>query len=344
ASHQPRQSHSIIKEKTPEMLRRLYDKYDVRRYNGVDTSRDDTRRNNAPIFSPSALNTYLDCRLKFYYHYVAGLKPVDEVTAEIGSALFGTIFHASAQHIYMDLTRHGNEVRKEDLDRLLKEERQLDDYVYNAFKVHFFHAKEHERPQYNGTQLIHAKVISYYLQQLLRMDREYAPFRIEALEQEVKETLRIATPLGELQLNVGGIVDRMDIKEGRLRIIDYKTGGEPKAAESIAQLFTPDEKRPGYIFQTFLYAALLCRKQPLQVAPSLLYIHKAASKDYSPVIVLKTDRQGKEEVTDFALYEAEFRERLIRLLQEIYDPETPFTQTEAYNRCAYCDFKRLCKR
>ncbi len=282
ASHKPRQSHPVIKEKTPGMLRRLYDKYDVRRYNGVDTSRDDTHRDKAPVFSPSALNTYLDCTLKFYYHYVAGLKPVDEVTAEIGSALFGTIFHSSAQHIYMDLTRHGNEVRKEDLDRLLKEERQLDDYVYNAFKVHFFHAKEHERPQYNGTQLIHAKVIRYYLQQLLRMDREYAPFRIEALEQEVKETLRIATPLGELPLNVGGIVDRMDIKEGRLRIIDYKTGGEPKAAESIAQLFTPDEKRPGYIFQTFLYAALLCRKQSLQVAPSLLYIHKAATKDTRP--------------------------------------------------------------
>ena len=65
------------------------------------------------FFSPSALNAYLDCRLKFYYRYVAGLKAPDEVSAEMDSALFGTIFHRSAVLVYEDLTAFGKVIRRE---------------------------------------------------------------------------------------------------------------------------------------------------------------------------------------------------------------------------------------
>ncbi len=331
AEHTPRQGTSTVKEKTPEALRQLYNKYD-------------TRQRKEAYFSPSALNTYLDCRLKFYYRYVAGLKPVEEVTDEIDSALFGTLFHDSAQFVYQDLTRHGKEIRKEDLERLLKDKRKLDVYVKRAFNKDFFHVGEDENPVYNGTQLILSKAIHTYLHRLVQMDLAYAPFSMEAMEKDTFYAVKITTPSGELPLAVGGRVDRMDSKEGKLRIVDYKTGGEPKPAESIAQLFTPSEKRPGYIFQTFLYASILCRRQPLEVMPSLLYIHKASSPDYSPVIEMKTVGRGKAPVTDFSLYETEFRERLVQLLQEIYNPNEPFTQTEFNSRCAYCDFKRLCKR
>lgn len=84
------------------------------------------------FFSPSALNTYLDCRLRFYYRYVAGLKLPEEVTAKIDSALFGTIFHRSAELVYTELTEHGKEIRKEDLERLLKNEVKLQGYVDRA--------------------------------------------------------------------------------------------------------------------------------------------------------------------------------------------------------------------
>ena len=55
----------------------------------------------------------------------------------------------------------------------------------------------------------------------------------------------------------------MDSKGDTLRIVDYKTGGTPKTPESIEQLFTSADNRPNYIFQTFLYAAIMCRKQGL---------------------------------------------------------------------------------
>ena len=264
AGQSPQNTLEIQIEKTPEILRRLYRAYD-------------TAQPESVILSPSALNTYLDCRLRFYYRYVAGLKTPDEVSAEIDSALFGTIFHLSAQLAYTDLTANGKMIQREDLERLLRDEIKLQGYVDQAFKQELFKVAPEEKPEYNGVQLINSKVIVSYLKQLLRNDLQYTPFEMVAMEKKVSEKITIQTALGPLTLRLGGTIDRMDAKEGTLRIVDYKTGGSPKIPANIEQLFTPSETRPNYIFQTFLYAAIMSRKQPLMVAPALLYIHRAAA-------------------------------------------------------------------
>ena len=331
AGQSPQNTLEIQIEKTPEILRRLYRAYD-------------TAQPESVILSPSALNTYLDCRLRFYYRYVAGLKTPDEVSAEIDSALFGTIFHLSAQLAYTDLTANGKMIQREDLERLLRDEIKLQGYVDQAFKQELFKVAPEEKPEYNGVQLINSKVIVSYLKQLLRNDLQYTPFEMVAMEKKVSEKITIQTALGPLTLRLGGTIDRMDAKEGTLRIVDYKTGGSPKIPANIEQLFTPSETRPNYIFQTFLYAAIMSRKQPLMVAPALLYIHRAASESYSHVIEMGEPRKPKIPVNNFAFFEDEFRERLQALLEEIFDEKELFTQTEDIKKCAYCDFKAICKR
>ena len=164
------------------------------------------------------------------------------------------------------------------------------------------------------------------------------------MEENVSEEITIQTGQGPFTLRLGGTIDRMDAKEGTLRIVDYKTGGSPKTPANIEQLFTPSETRPNYIFQTFLYAAIMSRKQPLMVAPALLYIHRAASESYSPVIQMGEPRKPKMPVNNFAFFEDEFRERLQALLEEIFDEKEAFTQTEDIKKCSYCDFKAICKR
>lgn len=327
----PRRTNPISVRKTPALLKELQGIYDA-------------KHSAQRILSPSALNAYLDCSLMFYFRYVARLRTPDEVSAEIDSALFGTIFHRAAELAYTELTSHTPEIRKQDLEALLKDEVRIQSYVDTAFKEKFFHVTSGEQPEYNGTQLIHSKVIASYLKQLLRHDLAYAPFRMHGMETYVQETLEVETPSGLICLNIGGTIDRMDIKGDTLRIVDYKTGGTPKTPESIGQLFTPMPNRPNYIFQTFLYASIVCRQQKLKVAPALLYIHKAASETYSPIIEIGPSRQPKTPVTDFGPYEQEFRERLYNLLREIFDPAVPFTQTEDDKKCTYCDFRGLCRR
>ena len=332
AGQSPQGTSPITVEKTPDVMRRMQSLFDV-------------RANPKAKFSPSALNYYLDCPLKFYYRYVAGLSAPDEVSAEIDSATFGSIFHYAAEHIYKDLTTHGKVINKEALETLLRNEVKLQDYVDTAFKKLFFNVPQNEKPEYNGVQLINSVVIARYLKQLLQNDLRYAPFTFIASEMEVDEPIDIQTPKGVIKSRIGGIIDRMDSKDGTLRIVDYKTGGDADTPPHVESLFIPDKKRSNYVFQTFLYAAIMCRKQPtMKIAPALLYIHRAATETYSPVIQMGEPRKPKEAVEDFSNYEKEYRERLQGLLEEIFHPEKSFTQTETIEKCAYCDFKALCRR
>lgn len=331
AGQSPQSGVDICIEKTSDVMQVLYHNYNI-------------QHNPKASFSPSALNTYLDCRLKFYYRYVAGLKTPDEVSAEIDSAKFGTIFHRSAELAYTELTQVGPLIRKEDLEKILRNDVKLQSFVDRAFNETFFHVSTNEKPEYNGIQLINSKVIVSYLRQLLRNDLQYAPFEMIAMEKKVDEKIEIRTSEGIITLKIGGTIDRIDSKDDTLRIVDYKTGGNPRTPVNVEQLFTPADGRPNYIFQTFLYAAIMCKQQPLKVAPALLYIHRAAAETYSPVIEMGEPRKPKIPVNNFTFFEDDFRERLQHLLEEIYNPAEAFTQTEFTKTCEYCDFKAMCRR
>lgn len=336
AAQSPQDSTPIIIEKTPDIMERMKSVFDI-------------RNNPKALISPSALNCYLDCPLKFYYKYVALLSAPDEVTADIDSAKFGSIFHYAAEHIYKDLTAHGKLISKENLETLLKDEVRLQTYVDNGFKELFFNLPPNEQPEYNGIQLINSAVIVKYIQQLLRNDLRYAPFTFIGSEQRIFENIEICTSTGDIQSRIGGIIDRIDSKGESLRIVDYKTGGDADTPANVQSLFIPDKKRSNYVFQTFLYASIVCKKlreknDSRLVAPALLYIHRAASENYSPVIQMGEPRKPKEPVDNFAQYEGDFRENLKTLLEDIFNPDISFTQTEIEDKCAYCDFRALCKK
>lgn len=336
AAQSPQSSAPIIIEKTPDVMERMKSVFDI-------------RNNPKALISPSALNCYLDCPLKFYYKYVALLSAPDEVTADIDSAKFGSIFHYAAEHIYKDLTAHGKLISRENLETLLKDEVRLQTYVDNGFKELFFNLPQNEQPEYNGIQLINSAVIVKYIQQLLRNDLRYAPFTFVGSEHRIFENIEICTSTGDIQSRIGGIIDRIDSKGESLRIVDYKTGGDADTPANVQSLFIPDKKRSNYVFQTFLYASIVCKKlreknDSRLVAPALLYIHRAASENYSPVIQMGEPRKPKEPVDNFAQYEGDFRENLKTLLEDIFNPDISFTQTEIEDKCAYCDFRALCKK
>lgn len=336
AEQSPQASPTITVAKTQDVMRRMQNRFDV-------------RANPKAYLSPSALNCYLDCPLRFYFRYVAALTVPDEVSAEIDSAKFGSIFHYAAEHLYKDLTAHGKTISREAVEDLLKDDTRLREYVDSGFRKLFFNIPADERPEYSGIQLINREVIVRYIRQLLQNDRRLAPFTFVASEVSVSEEIDIRTPKGIIKSRIGGQIDRMDSKDGTLRIVDYKTGGDADTPPDLLSLFTPDRKRSSYVFQTFLYAAIVCRKlrerrDSRRVAPALLYIHRAAGSDYSPVVCLKEPRKPAEPVDDFGRYEEEFRSRLDTLLESIFHPDIPFTQTDIPDKCLYCDFRKLCKR
>ena len=228
AAQSPQGSETIEIKKKIDIMKKMQYKFDI-------------RANSNALLSPSALNCYMDCSLKFYYKYVAELETPGEVSAEIDSAKFGSIFHYAAEHIYKDLTSANKIINKSELENLLKDDIKLQNYVDNGFKKLFFNIPQDERPEYNGIQLINSAVIVRYIKQLLRNDLKYAPFTFTASEKFVVEEVEINTPNGIIKSRIGGIIDRMDTKDSTLRIVDYKTGGDADYPTNVESLFIPDK-------------------------------------------------------------------------------------------------------
>ena len=290
--------------------------------------------------SPTAVNTYLRCQLRFFYRYVCEIAEPDSADDDmIDNRLFGNIFHKAAQVIYTPFI--SNTITSTMLDELLKEEVTIERAVDEGIKQEFFKITDPSRPlpPLDGLQLINREVIIKYIRLLLEVDRRFTPFRIIDLEKWVY------TEIGGMK--VGGIIDRLDsiynpeTGEDHIRVIDYKTGSRHiKPLPDVASIFTSEaiKDHSDYFLQTFLYAHIVRSKSSDSVSPCLMFIQHAGGKDYDPTLGI-----GRETVADIATYSDEFISLFQNLLAEIFNPQLSFTPTDDRKRCETCPFASLCR-
>ena len=90
----------------------------------------------AIALSPSAINCYLDCSLRFFYRYIMGVEKYKEVVNEIQKNDFGLIFHKASELFYGSLLPHGKgEVKKEMLQPYIDSPTQLYTFNDRAFAI-----------------------------------------------------------------------------------------------------------------------------------------------------------------------------------------------------------------
>ena len=129
--------------------------------------------------SPSAINTYIRCKLAFYYQYIAHIKEPDSDPETIDNRMFGNIFHRAAYLIYKDITDHSPVIEKTHIQTYLSNRKLLASVVNRAFE-------EEECKTNNGLQIINREVIIEYITKLLKIDQQLCPFSILAMEEEAK--------------------------------------------------------------------------------------------------------------------------------------------------------------
>lgn len=341
-------------EKTQQVCLLLQERFDV-------------RKNPKAFFSPSALNSYIDCPLRFYLQHVLRLRAPQDMTDDIDSAQLGTLFHYAAQLLYSQILPDSRKiVSRTSIHSFLEDKEKLELLLDRVFASQLFHLKKGEKLHYNGLHLLYRNVIKTFIINLLRYDEQRTPFAVLACEHSVLEDISLELP-GKLllPLRIGGTIDRLDRQiasetpapQGEyLRIMDYKTGSKrQKNAASVEELFVSGKDRPYYAFQAFFYSAIVSRKAAIAnepdsekqlrnqpVRPALFYPRLATSPRYSTAISIGEPRKAVP-VMDFAKeYEAEFRERLRGLLKEIFDPSVPFYPCRDKTLCTYCDCRSLC--
>lgn len=291
-------------------------------------------------FSASALNMYLDCRLRFYLRYVAELKEKEEVVSTIDPMTFGTLLHRGIELLYE--IPEGEKFRDIDGHEIARLLPQVPKAVDMAFRE-LYKKEEGEELLLTGQLQIAREVLAKYIEAVLAYDQRNGGFSVIGLEKAHLAHLHIETAKGTKEVALGGVIDRMDIRESVVRLLDYKTGKDTKKIASIESLFDRDDKnRNKAAMQTFLYAFFYQYQHPenqLPIKPGIINIKEIYSPDFNPYLQL-----DGSEVIDYRDFAEEFEQGLRGLLEEIMDPLVPFDQTDDKKKCSFCAYKELCGR
>ncbi len=334
-------SRTLSVTKTESMIRKL-DRYT------------DQNGENRKWMTPSALNTYQECHLRFYFRYILGLSEEDEVQESIDPILFGKIFHTTMELAYKTHDKDGyREVLKEHIEKIKK---NIDAIIAHAFRIHIDQGNTQNKFDFSGQNIIIREIGKKMARKLLDYDLNYAPFEILGLEKDPGLDNRLKIEINregkKINVNIGGTIDRIDKRGEVVRILDYKTGIDKKDFYDIHSLFSlaGDEKtntnRNKAAFQTFLYGLIYKRAVPEfkgKVEAGLFNVREIYSKNFNYLLVQKQEK-SKKIIDDISPYLPDFEEELKKLLEEIFSFKGSFSQTDDESKCRFCTFKDLCRR
>ena len=319
---------------------------------GITKTQDDVDRIRKMYLSASSLRNYLDCPAKFYYASVQRLKLEDEVAESLDAAMIGTVFHAVMFEIYAGAFE-GPVNRTADGDASIgmletpyKVSRQYirkwhDDDAGVRRMVMTMIAETMKTDQVSGRNLVIADVIVKYVIMTLERDIEYlhenSACNLLIYGLEVPLDIRLSDQ------KFKGHLDRVDaVREGEIRVVDYKTGKvtvddyeiDDTNFERIAEaIFAQDtEERPGIAFQFYIYDLLL-RENGHDAG------RQVRNSIYSMATIFKEQPQTRDLNENF--YKT-MTLSLENLLTQMYDVEVPFRRTTVEKSCSYCDFRNIC--
>ncbi|MFY8187063.1 MAG: PD-(D/E)XK nuclease family protein [Flavobacterium sp.] len=167
-------------------------------------------------FSPSSLSSYLRNPLQFYFQKVLRINELDAVEENIAANTLGSIVHGALENLY---TPFLNQVLT--LTDIELMESQLSTEVLNQFKKIY---KEGDISK--GKNLLAFEVAKRYVFNFLMTEKKAIQdgetICVLALESE-KEIL-ISQANDPFPIKIKGNIDRIEMRNGVLRIIDYKSG------------------------------------------------------------------------------------------------------------------------
>lgn len=328
----PSEKNNVV-EKTPEMVGRISESW----------------------FSPSAVQNYIDCPMRFYYYSVARLKKDKEVAESLDPAMIGNVYHNTMWALFTSedemmrdrkfdkMERNPAPMKKVSADYLnswLKREDDIRRKVESLVKV------ELGTYEITGRNLVIVSVIVRYVLETLSRDIQL----LKANGTDHFEILGLEMPLdAELYgLKFFGVADRIDRigGKGNVRMVDYKSGKDDPsvlmttdvAAEDVAGIiFGSDKekrKKNKAGLQFFIYDKMLQEKgiADLEHVSNSMYA-TAGLFSGAPQVCPLNPRFAEE-----------LDKRLEQVLKDIQDVNIPFTMTEDVANCEWCDFRMICGR
>jgi hypothetical protein len=266
-------------------------------------------------FSPSALTSYIRNPFEFYLQKILKIKPLDEVEENIALNTLGTIIHKTLEVLYTPFLN--KTIQVSDIENCIK---NIDNEVLTQFKEIY---KEGEIKK--GKNLLVFEVAKRHIFNFLNQELEtLATQTIQLLYLEHTFECQINSNQLPYSVKIKGNVDRIDLLDGQIRIMDYKTG-KVEQKNITLKTFENLTKNPknDKIIQLLCYSLMYAKTTNTQNIETGIFSFKNVKSGFMP-FKLNLEKQELK-VTTVQILE-DFEEQIIVLLKEILDPEIDFIE------------------
>jgi RecB family exonuclease len=290
--------------------------------------------------SPSAVNTWLNCRMRFYYRYVCGMPEEEILEKEIDQRRFGNIMHETLQRLYEPLKG------EKGAGSLIASMARNRDHIRETILAAAMEEMRWDRETLlSGRGVIIIDVLERYARELLEYDAHNPDLILLGLEDELCGTYSI-TGTGGIKIRLGGKADRIDMTGGAVRVVDYKTGAPKKEVITAEGLFDEEkEKRSDAILQALIYCTLIENNFPGRiVVPSIYWIQQLSSDGFTPYVAVKGLDRPDADRGEWNSFMTSFRNELGKTIDRILAKNEDYRMTTFRRRCTSCPYRTLCRR
>ena len=290
--------------------------------------------------SPSALISYKDCALRFFFRYGVGIKETEDVEESAEANTQGSILHESLEMLYKPFI--GRVLTEENIKECLS---KTEECVNLIFQNYFS-----QRESQFGKNFLQQKVLYEYVNKLLRNDLKLIQnskktnelLSLIDLEKTLSASLTIDINGVETLVYLKGSADRIDKLGNNIRVIDYKSSvktDDKFKFTNFEDLFK--DSKYNKMLQLFMYAWLVVKNnlaKPEELQPCIIPFKKFEEQ---PKFILEDVKGGSILNFTSELLE-EFETHLKFEILEMISDETYFTQTKDEDKCEYCAYASIC--
>ncbi|SMC76035.1 PD-(D/E)XK nuclease family protein [Pedobacter nyackensis] len=287
--------------------------------------------------SASALTSYVNCPLQFFYKYVAKIEEPKEISENLEANYIGSMLHYVLETFYGDLMAEDTVITKQ---RIEEHRKSVPELAVKAFSQVMFE-NENLQVSHNGMQKVVLAIVEEYANLILDYDEIEAPFEVLALEKKDRVEFKFKVKGHEKSITLHGIIDRIDRKNGITRIVDYKTGSDILRYSNLKDVFdTNSNKQNKALIQTLFYTYVFERANAVEEVEPNLYSIRNMRKEGTFFI------EGKEKIKlkgeKLENIKTEFLVFLEAKLGELFDEDMPFVPTSNEAGFAYSPYLTLC--
>ncbi|MDT0553704.1 PD-(D/E)XK nuclease family protein [Urechidicola vernalis] len=269
--------------------------------------------------SPSALTSYINNPIDFYYQKILKIREVEEVEETVAVNTMGTVIHETLEELY---TPYINSILTEGVIKKMKS--ISENLVISNFNKVYVNGNIA-----TGKNKLIFEVSKKYLDRFLNMEladvKAGKEIKIIALEQKLSYNLKVDGI--DFPIKLGGIVDRIDEVDGVLRILDYKTG-MVKAADLKLNDFSKMKLDYKYTkaMQVMLYA-FLYKMNSEDSGSSMMEAGIISFKNLNNGFLKMNFGEGRSKDNEITSERLEnYIEDLKQILIEIFDASIPFKE------------------